>query len=777
MIDWMVSASVLILAVVVLRRVLRGRVSPRLQYALWALVLVRLLLPVSFGTTRISVLNTVNRPTEAVLTPSVPAPEVDTNSVMPSDEAPQQSAGADLQAAASRPQGTVSQPAAASRGPSLRQVLLAIWAGGAVVLAGLFLWANGRLSRRLRRTREPVAWDGAGVPVYVTAAVETPCLFGLFRPAVYVTPEAAADPAVLRHTVTHERCHRRQGDHIWAVLRCAALCLHWYNPLVWLAAAASRADGELACDAATVRQLGEEQRAAYGRTLIEMTCRKPTALLVTATTMTGGARGLKERITMLVKKPKTAVSVLLLVVLIAAVAVGCTFTGAADTATPEGDAGSADTEGTGTETMEATDGIPAAIWEHAQREVDSMVEFYVELGGDAWKPLSSELNVTEVPLGDAAREIGAHLYRLSYRIRVDEPAAAAESLPVGGVLDEEWITEVTAEGSPYMVVQEDASSPDGWQETHGIIYDRSLELLYNTVDMVEQYGDAYTAAAVEICGSDTAAAVDGSEYLNAVFTQLQNGEAARLVMTVDNGDMVIGDHFGADSDNAALFIGQLAMHTYDCITPGVPNTELPGITILAVDEWRDWTLEFWEGSDRVQLTVNGETYAFAAEAPDPRDAADYPVGTLVRLWYDEAEFQSAGGMNTTMTQELIPDAGQDYLEAARQLCQTRAEAHLHVTNGSKYAYTYVNCTVEPAEERTAAAREAGEIGQDTWAFYVTTVFVPENQRALDWSMAGNTGAYTGSDPDVPDGAWEYGRCGYVTRTAAGWYAEIVGTGW
>ena len=61
MIEWAITSSVLILVVLALRRVLMGRISLRLQYGLWALVLVRLLLPVSLGGTSVSILNTVER--------------------------------------------------------------------------------------------------------------------------------------------------------------------------------------------------------------------------------------------------------------------------------------------------------------------------------------------------------------------------------------------------------------------------------------------------------------------------------------------------------------------------------------------------------------------------------------------------------------------------------------------------------------------------------------------------------------------------------------------
>ena len=165
------------------------------------------------------------------------------------------------------------------------------------------------------------------MPVYVTEAVDTPCLFGLVRPAVYLTPGAAGDDVTRQHSVAHELTHLRHGDHVWSLLRCVCLAVHWYDPLVWWAAVLSRRDAELACDDATIRRLGEEQRAAYGRTLVRMTCRRPGNLLVTATTMTDGAGGIRERIRCIAKRPRTTVYTAVVLVLVVAAAAGCAFTG------------------------------------------------------------------------------------------------------------------------------------------------------------------------------------------------------------------------------------------------------------------------------------------------------------------------------------------------------------------------------------------------------------------------------------------------------------------
>ncbi len=328
MIEWVVSSCILILVVIALRYLLRGRISLRLQYALWLLVLARLLLPVSFGSTDISVMSVVEK------APAVQAVE----SVRGVDTIWQ----ADNGSVEGYPVGPLLPDTPVTVAPSvtndqfgrmesaltLRKLLLPIWWCGAAVTLLVFLSANLHFAGRLRKSRRPLAVEGAALAVYVAEERAVPCLFGLFRPAIYVTQAAADDPELLRHTVAHETTHFRQGDHVWALLRTVCLALHWWNPLVWWAAKLSRQDGELACDEATIRALGESERAAYGRTLIRMACGPGSHVLLTATTMDGGKTSLHERIVLLAKKPRTAVAAAIVVVLAAALCIACTFTGA-----------------------------------------------------------------------------------------------------------------------------------------------------------------------------------------------------------------------------------------------------------------------------------------------------------------------------------------------------------------------------------------------------------------------------------------------------------------
>lgn len=329
MIEWVVSSCILILAVIALRYLLRGKISLRLQYALWLLVLARLLIPVSFGSTDISVMSVVEK------APAVQAVESvrDVDTIWQADNGSVQGlpagAAADNAPLQIAPRTTSDdQFSRMSSALTLRKILLPVWWGGAAVTLLVFLTANLCFAARLRKSRRPLIVEGASLPVYVARERAVPCLFGLFRPAVYVTPEAEEDGTLLRHTVAHETTHFRQGDHVWALLRTVCLALHWWNPLVWWAAKLSRQDGELACDEATIRALGEGERAAYGRTLIRMACGRGASPLLTATTMDGGKTSLHERIVLLAKKPRTAALAAIALVLAAALCVGCTFTGA-----------------------------------------------------------------------------------------------------------------------------------------------------------------------------------------------------------------------------------------------------------------------------------------------------------------------------------------------------------------------------------------------------------------------------------------------------------------
>ncbi|MBQ6899418.1 MAG: M56 family metallopeptidase [Firmicutes bacterium] len=325
MINWIAASSALIIIIASLRRILSGRIALRLQYALWLVVLVRLFFPLELGSLPFALSNAVEQIPIVQEFEDIQNVQVlehtESGAVVgytgTSDEtAPLQIYDKKTDAEFAHIENTL----------KFRDIALPLWKAGIAVLIAVFFASNLCLSRRLKKERTLLS-DTGDLPVYITSQVETPCLFGFFSPAIYVTPEVAADETVLRHTLEHELTHYRHWDQLWAVLRCCALALHWYNPLVWWVAKLSRSDAELACDEATLIRLGEEERAEYGRTLIRMTCQGPSRLLTTATTMTGSKGTLKERISLIAKKPKMALYTLIAVIIIAVCAAVFTFTG------------------------------------------------------------------------------------------------------------------------------------------------------------------------------------------------------------------------------------------------------------------------------------------------------------------------------------------------------------------------------------------------------------------------------------------------------------------
>ena len=318
--NWITSSCILILVVLALRSMLGKKLSARMRYAIWAVVLVRLLVPVSISMGVMVPKLPAWEPPEVLREKSIHVPPTGS---LPADGAPVDPYSSGYPRLAEDGEGVARRTDRISP----LELLKWIWVGGGTVLGALLLGFNLHFGLRLRRSRRWLEGAGGPVPVYVSGGLPSPCLFGLLRPAVYVTEGAAADPVMLRHVMAHELTHYRHLDHLWSVLRGAALAVHWWNPLVWLAAVYSRRDGELACDEGALCRLGDGERTAYGETLLALVTAKgrPRDLFSFATTMSGGKRSLAERIRRISCQPKQLVSAVAATVVVLGLTVFCTF--------------------------------------------------------------------------------------------------------------------------------------------------------------------------------------------------------------------------------------------------------------------------------------------------------------------------------------------------------------------------------------------------------------------------------------------------------------------
>ena len=338
----LLTSSALILALLALRRLFRKVLSRRAQYALWGLVLLRLLVPVNLPAAGFS-----------LLTAAKPAADrVEALYIAPDSVTPRRTDGGYLYGAHNAPpvavgpatpdstyafdyQDAMGNPAEGvgtyQRQIALSDLLLPIWYAGCAVMTCWLVLSNLLFWRKLRRARRPYPVEGSPRRVYlVEEGLPSPCLFGLFRPAIYLTPAALQSPDRLRHVLAHEETHARHLDPLWSLLRAVCLTVYWFDPLVWWAALASRTDCELACDEGALRRLGEAERVPYGRTLLSLipVRKAPANPLLSATTMTAGKRQLKDRITRVAENPVYLGRALFAAVTLAALVCAVTFTGA-----------------------------------------------------------------------------------------------------------------------------------------------------------------------------------------------------------------------------------------------------------------------------------------------------------------------------------------------------------------------------------------------------------------------------------------------------------------
>ena len=335
----LLTSSVLILSLLLLRRLFRKTISRRVQYALWGLVALRLLVPVSLPAMEHNVLTAAEPVTERITAPAlyttpyretiVYAPQGALQTPGPYQPFRIDSASADNIVTYTDGKNVVHAVEYKKQLP-LGPLLLGVWYAGMAVMAAWFLLANLRFARRLRRNRTPYPVENCRYPVYLAEGLPSPCLFGLLRPAVYLTPAAVEAPETLRHVLAHETTHARHLDPLWSLLRCVCLVVYWFDPLVWIAAIVSRRDCELACDEGTLRRLGEAERLPYGQTLLRLipVARRPGNPMLSATTMTAGKHALKERITRIAENRRTVGAALLAAVTAAALLCAATFTGA-----------------------------------------------------------------------------------------------------------------------------------------------------------------------------------------------------------------------------------------------------------------------------------------------------------------------------------------------------------------------------------------------------------------------------------------------------------------
>ncbi len=312
--------GIVIITVVIVRFFLKN--APKLySYLLWAIVLLRLLCPFTLQSPLSTIPEnlTFDEAIEKLSEPRTQSyieaePVIQPNPVEIGNMELDEMYRSDIEASYENvPAGSIA-PAPGAKTDWLH-ILSIVWLCGLCVMAVWSLVVYIRLKIRLR---EAMVFDNG---VYLTDKVGSPFVLGILRPRIYLPASLSSEE--WDYIVLHERCHIRRGDHITRVLAFAAMTLHWFNPLVWLAFILSGKDMEMSCDEAVLRSMGPEVRKAYSTSLLSLATGRP---ILSGMPLAFGEGDTKGRIRNLAKWRKPTLAMIIAAVIVCIVAAVCLLT-------------------------------------------------------------------------------------------------------------------------------------------------------------------------------------------------------------------------------------------------------------------------------------------------------------------------------------------------------------------------------------------------------------------------------------------------------------------
>lgn len=340
-----ISSSVLIVLILLVRAIFREHIPRRMMYSLWLLVAVRLLFPIQIGVSDYSVLSISQTASEfpvvqaftqqiEATTDNMIIPVLNADLVVKPNDITETTPAIISQESTITTNQTVDSVESTLESKThksihVSDILKSFWIIGVISFAFWFLSTNLSFRRKLKAGSSFISCAESPIPVRVSPNAISPCLIGIVHPTIYLPVQYSKEDQIRSHILAHELTHVKQRDNLWAFIRCVCLCIYWFHPLVWVASLASQQDCELACDEGAVKMLNDSQRLSYGRTLLDMAVQQtiPRGLFFSNTAMFGSNKTITERVNALVKREKITVSAVFAVVAIAAISVFITFTG------------------------------------------------------------------------------------------------------------------------------------------------------------------------------------------------------------------------------------------------------------------------------------------------------------------------------------------------------------------------------------------------------------------------------------------------------------------
>lgn len=316
MLIWIILSSAFVAVFLFIRALFSKKITASAMYVLWILVAVRLLIPtyipVEWNLFPAQNIPSITYQVEAVedqvteyFAESEVLTEGETNPTIPvtPSDAIDQSVTDNLDTTIQNNTNSTSVVLNTNKVTNniTNHPFLSVWMLGILGFGLYFAVTNIRFSLRLKRSRIPLSEYECKLPVYLVKWLPAPCMTGLLHPAIYVN-DRIYELEHPEHVILHEYTHYRHKDMLWMLIQTIILCVHWFNPLVWISSYLFRKDCEFACDEAVAKTLSQEDRIAYGKTLVYFETEKRNKYIVfsATTSMSMDAKTMKKRIRIIV---------------------------------------------------------------------------------------------------------------------------------------------------------------------------------------------------------------------------------------------------------------------------------------------------------------------------------------------------------------------------------------------------------------------------------------------------------------------------------------------
>ncbi|MDD6825283.1 MAG: M56 family metallopeptidase [Oscillospiraceae bacterium] len=299
--------GVYIAAAIIILRLFMKKLPKKYSYMLWAILGIRLLCPFSFSSA-VSVFN--------VLIPEKPEISSGQMEYIPPDiEYSYEPKVTVSLPPVNETVNTYLPPAEPNNSVNPMQILMSIctivWLVGMAAMVIYTALSYLSVRKRVKNSREQ---NG----IFISDNIETPFVFGIIKPRIYL-PENVSEED-MRYIIAHEQAHISRGDHIVKLISMAALCVHWFDPMVWISYRLMTKDMELSCDEKALSTFDEDVKKAYANALLNISMRQNKLTL--GGVLSFGESDIKSRIKGVLgaKKPKVIVTIIAVIaVIIAAV--------------------------------------------------------------------------------------------------------------------------------------------------------------------------------------------------------------------------------------------------------------------------------------------------------------------------------------------------------------------------------------------------------------------------------------------------------------------------